>query len=54
LLRVNQMIAGLALIFFCQGLTNLVGTIAGWTNYRLPALPPRHIRDPHSLYNLAP
>ena len=38
-LRVNQVIAGLAMVFFCQGLTNLVGTIAGWTNRVVPGLP---------------
>ncbi|MDB5773964.1 MAG: transporter permease [Herbaspirillum sp.] len=32
LLRVNQVIAGLALVFFCQGLTALLGTLCGWTN----------------------
>lgn len=32
LLRINQVIAGLALVFFCQGLTGLVGTLMGWTN----------------------
>jgi simple sugar transport system permease protein len=32
LLRVNQVIAGLALVFFCQGLTSLAGTLFGWTN----------------------
>ena len=32
LLRVNQVIAGLALVFFCQGMTNLVGTTTGWAN----------------------
>jgi general nucleoside transport system permease protein len=32
LLRLNQVIAGLALVFFCQGLTGLIGTLAGWTN----------------------
>ena len=31
-LRVNQVIAGLALVFFCQGLTGLLGTLLGWTN----------------------
>ncbi len=31
-LRINQVIAGLALVFFCQGLTSLVGTLMGWTN----------------------
>jgi len=31
-LRVNQVIAGLALVFFCQGLTSLAGTLLGWTN----------------------
>ena len=28
-LRVNQVIAGLAIVFFCQGLTSLVGTLGG-------------------------
>jgi simple sugar transport system permease protein len=32
-LRVNQVIAGLALVFFCQGLTSLVGSMAEWTNH---------------------
>ncbi|CAN5195087.1 ABC transporter permease [soil metagenome] len=31
-LRVNQVIAGLALVFFCSGLTNLIGTLSGWAN----------------------
>ena len=31
-LRINQVIAGLALVFFCQGLTGLLGTLLGWTN----------------------
>jgi general nucleoside transport system permease protein len=38
LLRVNQVIAGLALVFFCQGLTNLVGTVAGWSNHTIAGL----------------
>jgi general nucleoside transport system permease protein len=38
LLRVNQVIAGLALVFFCQGLTNLVGRIAGWSNQAITGL----------------
>lgn len=32
LLRINQVIAGLALVFFCQGLTGLLGTLMNWTN----------------------
>jgi len=32
-LRVNQVIAGLALVFFCQGLTALVGSLTEWTNH---------------------
>ncbi len=32
LLRINQVIAGLALVFFCQGLTSLLGTVLSWTN----------------------
>jgi general nucleoside transport system permease protein len=31
-LRINQVIAGLSLVFFCQGLTGLLGTVLGWTN----------------------
>ena len=38
LLRVNQVIAGLALVFFCQGLTNLIGTEAGWANRTIAGL----------------
>ena len=38
LLRVNQVIAGLALVFFCQGMTNLVGTVADWSNHTIGGL----------------
>jgi ABC-type uncharacterized transport system permease subunit len=38
LLRVNQVIAGLALVFFCQGMTNLVGTVANWANHTIAGL----------------
>ena len=31
-MRINQVIAGLALVFFCQGLTGLLGTLLEWTN----------------------
>ncbi|QHI99252.1 ABC transporter permease [Xylophilus rhododendri] len=37
-LRVNQVIAGLALVFFCQGLTGLLGTLLGWTNQPVTGL----------------
>jgi len=37
-LRVNQVIAGLAIVFFCHGLTSLVGTVAGWTNRAITGL----------------
>lgn len=37
-LRVNQVIAGLSMVFFCQGLTGLVGTIAHWQNKRIAGL----------------
>lgn len=37
-LRVNQVVAGLALVFFCQGLTALVGTLAQWTNQATPGI----------------
>ncbi len=37
-LRVNQVIAGLAIVFFCQGLTSLLGTLGGWTNRAITGL----------------
>jgi len=37
-LRVNQVIAGLVMVFFCQGLTNLVGNKLGWTSKAIPGL----------------
>lgn len=37
-LRINQVIAGLALVFFCQGLTGLLGTLWGWTNQPVQGL----------------
>ena len=38
-LRVNQVIAGLALVFFCQGLSSLVGSSMGWVNQTITGLP---------------
>lgn len=38
LLRVNQVIAGLALVFLCQGLTSLLGTLLEWTNQATPGI----------------
>ena len=38
LLRVNQVIAGLAVVFFCQGLTGLLGTMAHWQNQPIAGL----------------
>jgi simple sugar transport system permease protein len=37
-LRIHQVIAGLALVFFCQGLTSLLGTLWGWTNQPVTGL----------------
>ena len=42
-LRVNQVIAGLAVVFFCQGLTGLIGTVAGWQNKQIDSLPSLNI-----------
>ena len=39
-LRVNQVIAGLSIVFFCQGLTGLIGTLANWQNKHIEGLPP--------------
>jgi simple sugar transport system permease protein len=38
LLRVNQVIAGLATVFFCQGLTTLLGNIFEWKNKPITGL----------------
>jgi simple sugar transport system permease protein len=37
-LRVNQVIAGLAIVFFCQGLTGLLGVVAHWQNRPIAGL----------------
>jgi simple sugar transport system permease protein len=37
-LRVNQVIAGLSIVFFCQGLTGLIGTLAKWQNKQISGL----------------
>ena len=37
-MRINQVISGLVLVFFCQGLSTLVGTLMGWTNQPVPGL----------------
>ncbi|MDK2778861.1 MAG: ABC transporter permease [Pseudomonadota bacterium] len=38
-LRINQVISGLVLVFFCQGLSALLGTLLDWTNHPVPGLP---------------
>src|SRR6266436_1364377 len=38
LLRVNQVIAGLAIVFFCQGLTGLVGKVVAWPLSETPII----------------
>jgi general nucleoside transport system permease protein len=42
-LRINQVIAGLSIVFFCQGLTGLIGTLAEWQNKHLTGLAPLRI-----------
>ncbi|WP_225122594.1 ABC transporter permease [Bradyrhizobium sp. BRP22] len=42
-LRINQVIAGLSVVFFCQGLTGLIGTLAKWQNKQLTGLAPLKI-----------
>lgn len=37
-LRVNQVIAGLAIVFFCQGLTGLIATVFNWQNKQIAGL----------------
>ncbi|TCM52773.1 nucleoside ABC transporter membrane protein [Rhizobium sp. PP-F2F-G48] len=39
-LRVNQVIAGLVIVFFCQGLTSLLGNLFGWTSKAFSGLMP--------------
>ncbi|KQR71669.1 ABC transporter permease [Rhizobium sp. Leaf341] len=39
-LRVNQVIAGLVIVFFCQGLTSLLGNLFGWTSKAFSGLGP--------------
>ncbi|WP_407180759.1 ABC transporter permease [Bradyrhizobium sp. STM 3562] len=42
-LRINQVIAGLSIVFFCQGFTGLIGTLAKWQNKQLTGLAPLKI-----------
>ncbi len=42
-LRVNQVIAGLAVVFFCQGLTTLLGTQFDWQNHPVAGLVGIHV-----------
>ncbi|ARQ02620.1 ABC transporter permease [Pseudorhodoplanes sinuspersici] len=37
-LRINQVIAGLSMVFFCQGLTSLIGIMFGWKNRAISGL----------------
>lgn len=37
-MRINQVISGLVLVFFCQGFSTLMGTLMGWTNQPVPGL----------------
>jgi simple sugar transport system permease protein len=37
-LKINQVLSGLAIVFFCQGLTNLIGARGGWTNQPIAGL----------------
>jgi simple sugar transport system permease protein len=39
-LRVNQVISGLAVAFFCHGLTGLIGVVTGWQNKPVPGMRP--------------
>ena len=39
-LRINQVISGLAIVFFCQGLTQLLGTVLNWQNHPVSGLLP--------------
>jgi ABC-type uncharacterized transport system permease subunit len=42
-LRVDQVIAGLSMVFLCQGLTSLISTQQGWTNRPIAGLGPVEI-----------
>jgi len=42
-LRINQVVSGLVLVFFCQGLSALIGTSMDWTNHPVQGLQPLNI-----------
>lgn len=42
-LRINQVIAGLAIVFFAQGLTSLIAAQRGWTNKMVIGLQQIHL-----------
>lgn len=44
-LRINHVIAGLALVFFCEALTNYIASSAGWTNQSIAGLEPIFLRQ---------
>ena len=49
-LRINQIIAGLAIVFFCEGGTGLMGTLLEWTNHPVTGL---GVLDPGAFIGLA-
>lgn len=44
-LRINHVIAGLAMVFFAQALTSLIGEEQGWTNQAIDGLPAVALRQ---------
>ncbi len=53
-LRINQVISGLALVFFCQGLTSLLGTAFGWENRTFAGLGALALRQNAMVYLTLP
>ena len=53
-LRINQVISGLALVFFCQGLTSLLGTAFGWENRTFAGLGTLALRQNAMVYLTLP
>src|SRR5258708_18369981 len=53
-LRINQVISGLALVFFCQGLTSLLGTAFGWENRTFAGLGTLALRQNAMVYLTVP
>jgi len=48
-LRINQIISGLALVFFCQGLSTLLGNVFGWSSRAIAGAQPFDLLPGHGI-----